>query len=280
MGQTKDQRWIFDTGSEVIDLRDFGSFEQVEDAPHQSRGRVGITGDRIEGLMRLRTTLESSGVFWESNTVERILATARNGTRIKVMGMHGYGDPLTAGGVADFVAFQAVIASEPDQYNDLLEVDLAVPSSYLSFVSPRVPAAADSYWFYDMGPNTGSDALTVTANGENLCAVVYVPAVPAGLNATHDLKLTAKWNDGTERTSTVTLVDSTAASLRAGIYLAEFASEPVNSEEDVAWLDAGQRALPSAGPVTLGWQGTNIDSLTDSARNISVGLCRRAALDS
>lgn len=280
MALVKDQRWIIDTGTEVIDLRDFGSFDQVESTPHQSRGRVGIVGDAIEGLSRLRTTIEASGVFWEASTIEKILAAARRGTRVTVLAMQGWGDPLAAGGVADFTAYQSLITTDAKQYNDVIQIDLSMPSSYRTFVSPSPPTGADSFFFYDMGPNSGADALTTTADGENLCAVVYVPSVPTGLNATHDLKVAAKWNDGSARTSTVTVANSAAASLRAGIYLAEFATEPANSDEDVAWLDAGQRALPSSGALSLGWQGTNIDSLTDSARNICVGLCRRAALDS
>ena len=280
MALTKDQRWIFDTGSEVIDLRAFGSFEQVEETPFESIGEVGIEGDEIIGLKRLRTTLEASRVLWDRNTIAKLESALRRGTRVKVLGLHGWGDPLAAGGVADVVAFQALIMQAPKQIGDLIRIDLSVRSSYRAFFSPRVAAARDSYWFYDMGPNTGSDSMSVTANSENLCAVVYVPAVPTGLNSTHDLKLAAKWNDGTARISTVTIADSTAASLRAGIYLAEFASEPVNSQEDVAWLDVGQRALPSSGPLTLGWQGNNIANLQDSARNICVGLCRRARLDS
>lgn len=278
MALIKDQRLIFDVGSEIIDLRAFAGFEQVETTPFEERGTVGIRGRQIEPLKRLRTTFEASGVFWDKNTVAKIEALIRVGTRMKVLGLHGWGDPLATGSVADFTAFETLVTSAPKQVGDLIQIELSVPSSYQAFVSPRPTTDRGSFWGYDLGPSTGNAKITLPAEAANLCAVVYVPVVPTGLPGTHDLKVTAKWNDGAAREAAATVADSASAALTAGLYFAELVAEPDNNQEDVTWLDSGERALPSTGSVDLGWKGTGIETLADAVRTICIGACRRARL--
>ena len=276
MAQTKDQRWIFDTGTEVIDLRAFDGFEVTFDDPSEEQPGVGYSGLRQEPLSRLRLTISSSAMLWDPTKVQAIEKVLRRGERMKVLALEGIGDPLSVSSVADFYAFETLMQGAPKDLGNLIKVDLSTPSSYGAFISPRPAMATDSFWAYDMGPISGADRLRMSANEYPLCAVVYVPAVPTGLNSTHKLQIQAQWNDGTSRTATATVVDSAVAALRAGIYFVELRADPGDtSQEDVAWLDASERALPTSGMISVGWTGDGLSTVTDANRTICVGLAQR-----